>query len=84
MCIRLLSYVILCNKVDRRHFGMSNEHYRRGKCYSKEEAAAIVKRNNERMTQEAREACIARNKAEDCREAKELGLSLTEYYKLVL
>ena len=62
---------------------MSNEHYR-SVCYSKSEAADIVKKNADMMEKRAIEISKARTGAADMRDAKELGLTIEEYLKLVV
>ena len=64
-------------------FNMSNEHYR-SVCYSKSEAADIVKKNADMMEKRAIEISKARTGAADMRDAKDLGITLEEYRRLVL
>ena len=63
---------------------MNSQHHYRTTYYSKSEAAAIVRRNEQRMTDEARMICKARRAANDMREAIQLGLTIEDYLKLVV
>jgi hypothetical protein len=62
---------------------MSNEHYRTS-YYSKKEAKAIVKRNEDRMTTRGRNIYKARTGVSDYKDAKLLGLTIEDYRKLVV
>ena len=62
---------------------MSNEHYRKG-VYSEKEAALIVLKNQQRITEEHKKKCADRKRVDDMREAIELGITIEEYTKLVL
>ena len=62
---------------------MSNEHYR-SVCYSKLEAADIVRKNASMMEKRSKQISKARTGAADMRDAKELGLTIEEYLKLVV
>ena len=61
---------------------MSNNHYRIT-YYSKEEAEAIVKRNKDMMTDKGRDIYKARTGISDRQAAKELGLTIEEYFKML-
>jgi len=61
---------------------MSNEHYRQT-YYSETEARAIVKRNDDRITAKSRRVRKAKQGASDMKEAKELGITLAEYLKIM-
>jgi len=61
---------------------MSNEHYRQT-YYSETEARAIVKRNDDRITAKGRRVRKAKQGASDMKEAKELGITLAEYLKIM-
>jgi len=62
---------------------MKNQHYRIT-YYSKEEAEAIVRRNEEMMTSKGRQTYKARTGISDRQEAKKLGLTIEDYLKLVV
>jgi len=70
--------------VPKRIARMNSQHHYRTTYYSKSEAAAIVRRNEQRMTDEARRICKARRAANDMREAIQLGLTIENYLKLVV
>ena len=61
---------------------MSNEHYRQT-YYSETEARAIVKRNDDRITAKGRRIRKAKQGIDDRLEAKELGLTMPEYFKML-
>lgn len=62
---------------------MSNEHYRKG-VYSEKEAALIVLKNQQRITEEQKKKCADRKRVDDMIEAKKLGISLIEFYNIIL
>ena len=73
----------LLGMVFKRIARMSNDHYRTT-YYSKKEAAAIVKRNQSRMTDRGRNIYKARTGVSDYKDAKLLGLTIENYRKLMV
>ena len=59
-----------------------NDHYRKT-YYSETEAAAIVKKNEDMMTEKGREVSRARRGLSDVMEARKLGISVEEYRELM-
>ena len=59
-----------------------NAHYR-SVYYSAEAARAIVRKNKEMMDARGREKTAARNGIEDIKEAREMGMTLKEYMKMI-
>ena len=57
--------------------------YYRTMCYSAETARAIVRKNKEMMDARGREKTAARTGIEDIKEAREMGITLKEYMKMI-
>ena len=69
--------------VFERYIRMSEEEYQ-SMCYSRAEAAAIVRENARLELERAKAVNEARTGASDIRDAIELGMTLEEYKAMVL
>ena len=80
---RLINWYNLLLMVFERYIGMSEEEYQ-SMCYSRAEAAAIVRENARLELERSKVINKARCAASDMKDARELGMTLEEYRAMVL